>query len=512
MEGMGTRIPSCARNAQVHAVSAQRKMPAAAFWNRCPRRFCRTRARCYFLRPFPHQTMDPQMRIARWPLLFFSLILYACSPVAPRDEPPQNVILFISDGCGPASFTMARGYLQDVVGRPSLALDSILVGSIDTRSSDSRVTDSAAGATAFACGVKTNNGAIAVDPSGRPLTTILEAAEARGMATGLVVTSKIAHATPAAFSAHVKNRDRMDEIASQQIGEGIEVLFGGGIDQYLPEDGGGARTDGRNLFDEAGESGYQIVTSRSGFDAELRTPVLALFTPGHMSYEIDRDPSVEPSLAEMTQKAIDLLSSKGDGFFLMVEGSRIDHAAHENDAAAHLHDILAFDDAVAGALAFAAGDGHTLVVSTSDHETGGLSLGRNIDGKGIYAWEPRALAKVRHSEDVVEAQLLAGGEVGEVVSDEFGIDPKDLTSAELKAERSAVKRKDASALHDAVHEMIDRRAIVAWTTHGHTAVDINVYAYGPGASRFKAHNDNTYIGQTIAALLGLRIGADRPGE
>ena len=403
---------------------------------------------------------------------------------------------------------MARGYLQDVKGRTSLALDSILVGSIETQSTDSRVTDSAAGATAFACGVKTYNGAIAVDPEGRPFRTILEAAEGRGMATGLVVTSTIAHATPAAFSAHVKNRDRMDEIASQQIGKGIEVLFGGGKNQYLPVGAGGLRKDGRNLLEEAHASGYQILESRQDFDGNLRLPVLGLFAQEHMSYEIDRDPRQQPSLAEMTRKAISLLSTRKEGFFLMVEGSRIDHAAHNNDASAHLQDILAFDDAVAEALSFATRDRHTLIVSTSDHETGGLSLGRNIDGEGVYAWYPKVLARIKNSDGVIEEKLIQARNPDRILKEETGIGLKDLLPAERKEKEAFANHEESSVLRDALNEIVDRRAVVGWTTHGHTAVDINVYAYGPGALRFAAHHDNTYIGRSLAELLDVRIGLE----
>ncbi len=319
---------------------------------------------------------------------------------------PKNLILFISDGAGPVVFTMARDYLREQTGRADLALDSILVGSSRTRSTDSRTTDSAAGATAYSTGVKTYNAAIAVDDARQPVRTILEAAEARGMATGTVSTSRVTHATPAAFAAHVEDRDMEDEIAVQQLAGGIDVLFGGGYRFFLPAEKGGTRKDGRDLLEQAAAAGTQVLRTRSDFERPLRLPVVGLFTPDNLTYEIDRNPAAEPSLSELTEKAIALLSDDPDGFFLMVEGSRIDHAAHANDPAAVLHETLEFERAVQKAPEFARRDGRTLVVSTSDHETGGLALGRRAEnGERARSWDPVPLARVRMSADLLAGRL-----------------------------------------------------------------------------------------------------------
>ncbi len=432
-------------------------------------------------------------------VLALAALVAGCRPDA-VPERPHNIILFISDGCGPASFTFARGYAQEVLGREVLTTDSLLVGSIRTRSTDSRVTDSAAGATAFACGVKTYNGAIAVDTARQRLATVLEAAEARGMATGLVVTSTITHATPAAFSAHVSSRSMEPEIAAQQLEQGIEVLFGGGRSLFLPETQGGRRKDGRNLLEEARERGYTVLSGRADFDGPLQTPVLGLFSDGHMAYELDRDPARQPSLAEMTRKAITLLKDRPEGFFLMVEGSRIDHAAHVNDAAGHLHDILAFEDAVTVALDFARQDGQTLLLSTSDHETGGLSLGRNLDGAAIYAWKPSVLEPVKHSYEHLATLLEAGMKPDALFSEEYGID--DATAAEQDRLRMAQNTKDVGMAMRVISEAIARRAFIGWTTNGHTGVDVNLYAFGPGAKRFSGNHDNTFIGRMLFDYLG----------
>lgn len=431
----------------------------------------------------------------------------AAAQSASPDAPPKNVILFIPDGYGPASATLARDFLRYRDGVTSLATDSLLVGAVRTFAADSRVTDSAAGATAYAASTKTYNGAISVDTDERPVATLLEAAEARGMATGLVATSRITHATPAAFSAHVVARSMENAIAAQQITKDIEVILGGGRRHFLPEAEGGTRQDDRNLIAEAREQGYRYVADRDQLEQVDATPVLGLFGMSHMDYEIDRDPAEQPSLAAMTRKAIDLLQDDEDGFFLMVEASRIDHAGHANDAAAHLHDILAFNEALEVALDAARADGNTLVVSVSDHETGGLTLGRNVDGRGVYAWRPEALARVQGSHGAILSEARDStandGDPARTIAQRTGI--TDLTEAEKTAiRRSADNWPVLSAL---LTELVARRAVVGWTTNGHTAVDVNLYAYGPGANRFAGNHDNTYVGAALAELLDFDLAA-----
>lgn len=445
------------------------------------------------------------MRILLLIALFYASS--ACSLTAQTPHPashPKNVILLISDGCGPASFTMARDYYRDVLhAGATLHLDSLLVGAVRTFATNSRVTDSAAGATAFACGIKTYNGAIAVDTLQQPVATVLEAAEARGMATGLVATSRITHATPAAFAAHVASRGSEAAIADQMLQQGIDVLMGGGRNFFVPTEAGGKRTDGRDLRQDALRQGYQVVEDRAGFDAGLRTPVLALLAPDHMAYEIDRNPRHEPSLAEMTRTALDLLDDDPDGFFLMVEGSRIDHAGHANDLGGHLHDILAFDAAIAAAVRFARQDGQTLVVSVSDHETGGLTLGRNVDRRGVYAWNPEVLARLKASHEAILPQLKPGADWQAVIGAATGIE--DWTDAERAQVAEAQAANFPPGALKALNEMVSVRAILGWTTDGHTAVDVNLYAFGPGREAFIGHHDNTHIGQTLAWLLGFGL-------
>jgi alkaline phosphatase len=237
----------------------------------------------------------------------------------------------------------------------------------------------------------------------------------------------------------------------------------------------------------------------------MRTPVLALLAHDHLAYEIDRDAAREPSLAEMTTRALDLLDDDPDGFFLMVEGSRIDHAGHANDLGGHLHDILAYDAAIAAAVQFARQDRETLVVSVSDHETGGLSLGRNVDRRGVYAWQPAVLARLTQSDEAVIPLLKAGADWQAVIQAATGID--DWTDAEKAQVAEAQAANFPPGALRAMHEMVGVRAVVGWTSDGHTAVDVNLYAFGLGRDAFIGHHDNTHVGQTLARLLGLDLAA-----
>jgi alkaline phosphatase len=250
-------------------------------------------------------------------------------------------------------------------------------GWLQTSSANAAITDSAAAATAMATGQKTDNGHIGVDPAEVSLETILEFAEARGLATGLVTNVPITHATPASFAAHVPDRNMYTEIARQMIQSGVDVLLGGGEDEFLPptETGcygePGERSDGRNLIAEAQSTGFTYVCDASGF-AGVNTlttdQLLGLFADEEMSRPFT------PSLAMMTETAIEILGRNPQGFFLMVEGGQIDWAAHGNDGLNVIGDVIGFDEAVQVGLDNAALNPDTLVIVTADHETGSMSV------------------------------------------------------------------------------------------------------------------------------------------
>ena len=320
----------------------------------------------------------------------------------------RNVILCIGDGMGLNQIALSSVRATGLDGR--LCMERMPVtGLMRTHSADSSVTDSAAAGTALAAGVKTKNGMIGMTPDGKNYCTILEAAKARGMATGLVVTSTISHATPASFASHVRSRKMEEVIAEQLIANKVNVLLGGGRKFFLPKgDPNSGRSDDRDLIAEAEEAGYLYVTTAAELGSAQCPYVLGLF-----QFEALTTMAPEPDLATLTRRAIDLLGQtrrrglfrRQPGFFLMVEGSQIDWACHENDAARTVRQTLLFDQAVQAAIDFALRDRRTLVIVTADHETGGLTLsaGKTADDPVVH-WSTKG-----HSGSPVPIAALGPG-------------------------------------------------------------------------------------------------------
>ncbi|KAI8868881.1 alkaline phosphatase-like protein, partial [Ramicandelaber brevisporus] len=446
----------------------------------------------------------------------------------------KNVIFFVSDGFGPASETIARTYISTIKNDTSFVspLDEILVGSSRTRSTDSLITDSSAGATAFSCALKTYNAAVSVldDKNRTPCGTVLEAAHKKGLKTGLVTTARITHATPAAWNSHVVERDYEALIAQQQIGNNslgrvTDLMFGGGACFYQPKSvKGSCRTDERDLFDEAAKKyGWHVKNDRKGFDSIKATdpselPVISLLTPSHMSYDIDRNPAKEPSLKEMTEKAVTLLheatKNSDKGFFIMVEGARIDMAAHDNDAAAHVRDVLAYWDAIAWAKSFVSKHGDdTVMISVSDHETGGATLGRQVTKEyPAYVFHPTKMQNVTNSTESLSKAILklnyttdADGPRQKflretVLPKSLGL--SDFTEADVQ--RIALIN-DTTLLKDDLGNQTAWRMQMGWTTHGHSGVDVNLYAYGRHSHLLRGNHENTDIGKFLVEYLDLNL-------
>ncbi len=297
----------------------------------------------------------------------------------------KNVILCIGDGMGINQVTLAGTKVGGPGGKLHMERFPIS-GLVRTYSANSRVTDSAAAGTALACGVKTDNGMIGMTPNEQGYCSILEAAQARGMATGLVVTCTMTHATPASFGSHVKSRKSEPAIAEQLIANRINVLFGGGRKYFLPKsDPNSGRKDDTDLITRAKEAGYAYAQTASELQSANDSHVLGLF-----QFDALTTAEPEPSLAFLTRKAIRVLKRANlnsidgrYGFFLMVEGSQIDWECHANKAAGAIRQTLLFDQAVEAAADFALKDGRTLVIVTADHETGGMTLiGGGNEDKG----------------------------------------------------------------------------------------------------------------------------------
>jgi len=308
-------------------------------------------------------------------------------PLVPAG-PVRNVILMIGDGMGLPHIAATRTIVLGAHGR--LYIERMPVtGIIDHYSADEFVSGSAATATSLASGYKTDGGKIGLLPDGTTALTILEAVRDDGMSTGLVATVTITHATPAAFAAHIHDRYLEAEIAVQLLESKVNVLLGGGRALFKPGASGYKfiRTDDRNLTIEARDMGYEYVETRDKLmlaNAE-NGYLLGLFSDGIM---LIQDP--EPTLAQMTDKALEILNRNEKGFFLMVEGSQIDWGAEDNDINYTIREQLHFDLAIRNAIRFAIKDGETLVVVTSDHEAGGMFIPEGppnqLDGNISIGW------------------------------------------------------------------------------------------------------------------------------
>jgi len=443
----------------------------------------------------------------------------------------KNIIFFLGDGMGIPTMTAARIFSVGEDGQ--LTMDGLpYAGFVRTYSNNAQTTDSAPSMSAYMTGVKMNNDVIAMTQdtllvsvpnvdalnanpcgaaNGQPVTTILELAKAAGLGTGVVTTTRVTHATPAATYAHICNRDLENDIAAQltpggtgfntKLGDGVDVVLGGGSNNFLPTAAGGKRQDGRNLASELKAKGYTYVTNKTEFDAAAAgstSKLLGLFTKSHMTYEQERDAAREPSLAEMTAKAIDVLSKNKRGFFLMVEGGRIDHALHETTAIRALKDTIAFDDAIRAALdrmkAVDPDLRNTLIVVTADHDHTLVMNGYAKRTGRTTSSNPGVLGLVKN-----------------VVSGANELDAEGMPYSILGfgngENRVAGGRNTAGALTDAVtsaatyHQEAAVKMGAGGETHGST--DVWVGAIGAGATMFSGFMDNTEIFGRMRKASGL---------
>ena len=445
-----------------------------------------------------------------------ALLTDRCAAEQPR---VKNVILLIADGCATDQYTLARWYH----GKP-LPTDGILVGAVKTYAADSVITDSAPAASAYATGVRTSSKGISVGPGPktlsivpkppeefqrRPLATVLEGARLEGKATGIVVTCRASHATPAAFMAHTPLRDREEDIMEQAVHQNVDLVFGGGRDYLLPKSAGGKRSDGENLLETLKARGYRIIGTRDEL-AQLRSGrVFGLFAKDHLAAEIDRrefGPG-QPTLEEMTRKAIELLAERPQGFFLMVEGSQVDWGCHANDPAHTLSDLLMFERAVQAALEFAAKDGSTLVLALSDHNTGGMSIG-NSSARGSSTQMPEKdllepLRRMKLSAPGMWKKLgkdQTPANIKRIVKEYWGMAITDADANQILA----VAKRDKDTPQNAFGEVLcPKYTVIGWTTHSHCGGDVPLFAFGPG--RPAGLVDSPEIGRLIARALGLDL-------
>lgn len=465
----------------------------------------------------------------------------------------RNVIFFVGDGMGVSTITAARVFSVGVGGQ--LVMDQFPYTALSrTYSEDSITPDSAPTMSAMMTGVNTNQSVIGFDERTEPNDfnrdgdgtaswTLLELAKARGMAVGVVSTAQITHATPAATYAHINQRNNENDIAlqalptdstyNQRLQGGIDVLMGGGRRFFVPagvtdeEGGAGSRTDGRDLRGEFRAAGYRYVWNTAGFTALTPSslPVLGLFERGHMEYEFDRptDLGGEPSLAEMTVKSIQLLEHSrrrgSDGYFLMVEAGRIDHAHHEGNAYRALTDTQALDEAI-GAATQMVDLRETLIIVSADH-----SHAFNIAGYPlrplqelpyrVNSYEPRYANTAGHGHGILDVVWDLDQSTGHVSesTDRNGTPytvlgylngPGYRSGARVDPRSDVFPGRGGQIPTGPWHQAYVQEAAVPLGSETHSGEDVAIYAAGPGADMVRGTVKNTHIFHVMKEALGLR--------
>ncbi|ADQ08300.1 Alkaline phosphatase [Caldicellulosiruptor hydrothermalis 108] len=445
--------------------------------------------------------------------LILSTLAFAQQEQDENQQKVKNVILMIPDGMTIAHTTLSRWYQ----GGEPLSMDEIACGLVKTYSANNPITDSAPAATAYATGYKTQNRYISIYPEMvsmpgvgqveekdfyKPIVTILEAAKKVGKSTGLVFTCQFPHATPAAFASHTDNRNDYESIAEQMVYNQVDVVLGGGY-KYIDKN---QRKDKEDLAGYLKQNGFFVTTSWQEAKNFSGKKIWGLFAQDAMHYDFDRNGTGEPSLAEMTQKALQILSKNRNGFFLMVEGSEIDWASHANDPVGVVSEVLAFDKAVKVALDFAKSRDDTAVIIASDHANGGMSLG-NYTTKYDTALLNDFLAyitKAKRTGAGIEEHLgnnKTDENIKKIVSEYYGIN--DLTSDEI----NAIKNAKAGNLNYVLGPIISKRSNIGWTSNGHTGEEVVLYAYHPNGYIPRGVIDNTEICDYMAEILGIDLGS-----
>jgi Alkaline phosphatase len=451
--------------------------------------------------------------------LILCLFLIAVTSFAQGVKPVKNLIVMIPDGTSIGVYSAARWFKQFNGLGEALYIDPYITGTVTTFSSNAPIGDSAPTGSAYATGVLQQTGNVAIHPevsendlfavdgsrTYQPAATILEASKIeKNKAVGLVVTCEFPHATPADFSAHHYKRSNYKALAPQIAYQNIDVLFGGGnsiltddIKQHFADNGTTLIQDDKEALLNYNGDGK----------------IWALFGEKALPYNIDRNPDQYPSIAEMTEKALQQLSKNGNGFFLMVEGSQVDWAAHANDAATMIDEFLAFDEAVGKAIDFAKKDGNTAVVILPDHGNSGFSIGtNNCPGYDKLSIEQLfgAVSKYKLSANGIEAILM--NTKPENIKAEFkkytGI---DLTDEELQTLLSSKNYKESDYMkvgtsnnlaHNIVN-ILNSHTCFGFTTGGHTGEEVLLAAYHPQGDELRGHFKNTQVNEYLQQVSGL---------
>lgn len=441
---------------------------------------------------------------------YSSCTVQANSSGIKENKTPKNIIFLIGDGMGIGQMEIARLFQYGKEG--SLYMESLPYTALaHTYSESHRVTDSAAGGTALAIGKKTTNGMIGITSDGQVKDSILDISKKNGKRTAIITTNSVTDATPASFSASVNNRwADQEEIAKQQLENSVDIILGGGYKNFRKKD-----KRGLTLLDAYKKQGYEVVTTKEELLKSNHTQLLGLFNESHLNFQLDKEEltSNEPSLKEMTQKSLEILSSDDKGFFAMIEGGRIDHASHSSDITGIWKETVAFDEVVKECVEWAKKRDDTLVIVAADHETMGLSATEAMDIEG--------LKEIKVSPYYMVSQLQKN-------KNGVGYTNKSIKNVFKKYAHIELSDTEAKKFQQHVHPLKDQvypDQHVAWnigsmianhyhagvtnrtaqklsSTGGHTSNMIAVFAYGNGADQFHGVIDNTDIPKKIASIMG----------
>jgi len=460
-------------------------------------------------------------------MFFISVIASAIA-----DTNPKNIIILFADGTTISQYEFGRYSSSLLRHQPFAITDAVMARGqyqqMKTESANYFVTDSAAAASAMSTGYKVDNGAISVTPENQSPPTLMKLAKDSGKKIGLLSTAPIYDASPAAFSVHAKSRQDSEVIVSQYLELLPDVIMGGGSNYFLPNSiAGGKRQDGKNVIEALQAKGYQYINTPEQLQNINSSKLLGLFADEDLDYEIDRNQQETPSFSLMVKTALKALNkdsqkNQNKGFVLFAENENTDSAGHNNDAAALMRDLWAFDDAVKVALEFQKQNPDTLVIVTGDHETGGFSptYGRknlSPSGKANYLnvgleqlkqiegykislkeFSEKFREKARQTKSNAELNayldtLLQDNFPGLVLDDDLR--EKILTQGQLGPNSNYLP---ANILGLA----IARQTGFYWASSGHTPAPITVAAIGPGSQLFKGFDENTAFAVKLRQLIG----------
>lgn len=464
--------------------------------------------------------------------LLLLAVTFMSAQGAERQEvkPVKNVILMIPDGCSLATVSISR-WLQwyNHPDMPKLHIDPYLCGTVRTHSSNAPIGDSAPTTSCYMTGYPSRTGYVStyplpdpdndiypMDPSRayQPLITVLEAGKLlQGKAGGLVFTCEFPHATPADCSAHSYKRGKYEWIAPQMAHNDLQVVIGGGV-SLLPEES--------EAYLKA--NGYSVYKNDlGGMRKDKSDKMWALYADREMAYDIDRNPQEQPSIEEMTRIAIEKLSKNEKGFFLMVEGSKVDWAAHANDPVGMCTDFLAFDRACGAALEFAKKDGNTAVIIAPDHGNSGISLGtRSCPGYdkltkdqlfhnfSKYKLTAEGFVRKLNSEPASEAQNIFRTYAGfELTKDELHAlnncnDYKNSPIPQDKRTAEGIEKSLYSGfLNSFISKLLTSKTCFGFTTGGHTGEEVFLAAYHPQGTIPLGMHTNIELNDYLCRLFGL---------